>query len=230
MPELSTVLVGAVATVVGAALGAWGRGYAADVKIRALEVEYSQRLRSEYLANAREYTNSVYIPLAIIFMRFRQEFEGFRTGCKGETEQEKFRETIDWFLREIQSQEEAGAAVFQTVELSETVAAFKRFQDRSRDVEASRTQMLVSLKLSMAPFFSGLRLSRKLEVPGGPGSFRAVSMDFLPFSYSIAEVVEAPICSDEYEERFLRDTRAVELLIKEVTLGARTSGASQQVA
>ncbi|WP_185976872.1 hypothetical protein [Shewanella psychropiezotolerans] len=49
----------------------------------------------------------------------------------------------------------------------------------------------------------------------------SVSMGGLGVSYEAKEVLAAPLASKDFEERFVRDSHIINVLIKEVTLGAK---------
>src|SRR5436190_16282173 len=61
----STALIGAAGIAVGAAITAFASAFSARQKIREVELVYQQKLRENYLANARQYLKDVYVPVGI---------------------------------------------------------------------------------------------------------------------------------------------------------------------
>ncbi len=66
--------------LVGAVVGAIGKGYASRQKLRDLEFEYEKRLQDRYLENARVYLASVYVPLSISLTKLNTAYQGFRSN------------------------------------------------------------------------------------------------------------------------------------------------------
>lgn len=70
----TTAIVAAGGAVIGAGFTAVASAFTARQKIRELDVAYKQRLQDGYLANARAYTHTLYIPLGITLTKLSEAY------------------------------------------------------------------------------------------------------------------------------------------------------------
>src|SRR6266853_322404 len=88
----------ALVTVLAAALGAIVAGgvnaYAANRKIREVELQYLYKLRDGYLDNARKFAGQVYIPISIALTSLFNSYERFSSTI-GSVRRESFKRDFE---------------------------------------------------------------------------------------------------------------------------------------
>jgi len=146
-PTILTPLIAAAALIVGACLTTLVSAYAARQKIKEIELTYLQKIREDYLANARLYTNGVYVPISIALSDLLKQYFEFRTyiDFTNETVDEQyeleFRRACEKYDKEISLLSERGADAFLTAELEESLRSFNSF------IKASQTAKEPKLRL-----------------------------------------------------------------------------------
>ena len=225
-------LIAAAGVVAGAILTALASAYSARQKIRAIELQYEQRLHENYLATARQYSSAVYVPISIQLEGLRRGYEGFRVSvdfdseCADEAAMELFRTCIDEYLSGIRTLMDRGADAFLTNALEEQLRSFTSFVDSSRDATEVARRAVLGYSMSLAGFFATAdSVERKLSgraarLFGTPGF--SVSLGGIGFEYNAAAVLSAPLCTRAFEKELLTTVAKLKYLIKEVTLGAQS--------
>jgi hypothetical protein len=239
MPEpVITALIAALGVAAGSIITGVASAYAARQKITELEVTYNQKLRSDYLSNARLYTQTLYVPLSVTITNLMNSYFSFRAKADLQAAQAPedakatFRQACEEFSTEMQQFFDRGASAFLTTELEERLSSFRSFIAESLTVNELVTKMTVQYDFSLygMPFLpsSFYQLSRNVRLPSKysrllPRGAISASLGLIGFSYRGSEILAAPISSRDFEERILKDLAVLKALVKEVTLGAHSS-------
>ena len=230
-PAILTAFIATGGVIVGAIVTALASAYAAGQKIKEIEVSYLQKMREDYLANARLYTNGVYVPLSIALSKLLKEYYEFRTYIDfphetvDEQHERKFRQACEEYEKEVSALNERGADAFLTTELEESLRSFSNFIKASLGAQEPKLRVISSyfvpflqFNYSVATEIQGKWVKVVRRIP--KVHFRSL---YIGFSYLKEELLAAPLPSREFEQRILDDERALKFLIKEVTLGAHTA-------
>ncbi len=226
----SKIIVGVIAAlsaIGGAIITGFFKTLSSKQKVEEVKEAYMQRLQDNYLENAREYTESLYVPLSILLSSLTYKFRELRAekGSEGEKEAiSSFVTAIDDFSDGVSGLMARGAGAFLTAELDERLLSFCSFLQESRNAATPTLKMIIGFSL---PFFGSAyrdeaekrmtgRFARSLWSPR-----LSVSLGGLGLSYEANEILAAPPTSKDFEERFVRDSHIINVLIKEVTLGAK---------
>lgn len=224
-------IVAAVAALLGALITSLASAYSARQKIREVEIKYQQQLLETYLTNARNYTNSLYVPLILILGKFGDAYQQFRKDLDTETEnvsqdsKTAFENACREFDGKMQGLFDKGADAFLTTQLEERLRSFRLFILNSLGANEPivKTVRKYSLNYAFLPKFEQQEIAS--EIRGKKARMAivlsGVSFDFLGigFSYKVADILESPVTSKEFEERITKDIPVMKFLIKEVTLG-----------
>lgn len=236
------VAVIAVAGVVVGALGTFiASVFSAKQKIKEIEITYQQKLRENYLTNAREYTGKVYVPLSIALFELLVVYRRFRNAIAIELDDStsqmevEFREACQKYQVVYSDLFQRGAGAFLTSELEECMESFSTFLEDSLKANQNDEpvkRMVLQYRLGMPGLGSmqaqGIiesrrgRLQRLLTNTFGRGG-TSFNFLYLAFTAQVPELLSAPIKSKEFEERILSDIGKIRFLIKEVTLGSQTA-------
>jgi hypothetical protein len=227
-----TALIAAGASILTACVTAAAATYSARTRIREVRLTYHQKLHETYLATARQYTTSIYVPLGIALTRLSAAFRSFRDRLDSDTRaampdvRGTFVHAVQVFLDEIETLTRQGADAFMTSALEEQLISFAEFLRNSLSAEGVRASVVlesvftafgVSLGTATTKPMSGRTvegLTRLGDLSiGFPGVARA--------SYRTEKLVEAPITSEPFERRMVEDLAVLRELIKEVTLGTQ---------
>ncbi len=215
-------IIAAISVIIGALLGVLGKAISSRQKIRELNSVYANKLQECYLEAAKDYTVSVYVPISIALSNLSHAFLIYRADS-GEENLASFKEAIDVFVEKILELSGKGASAFLTTELDEKLQAFFSFVRDSKDATEPTIKMIFEVKL---PYIGGRyndRIERRAKgkVARSFWSPRmSISLGVIGASFEATEILSAPIGSRDFEERFVRDSHVVNVLIKEVTLGA----------
>lgn len=248
--SFSPVLI-AAAGVGGAIVTALASAYAAQQKIKEAEVQYKlkleetkliyqQKLRDNYLANARLYTNNIYIPISMAlrvlsdsYSRFRSQLD-IKTGQVNEEAENAFRLTCDEYNATLLNLLERGADVFITPQLDEKLSSFNNFLKTSLEVTEPIVKVKLKFGVRLSSLLLGETMSQSMSDPivtklqgkwARALRFGDLSFDFFGFgfTYNAKEILAAPITSPEFEERIISDIPTLKYFVKEVTLGGSTT-------
>jgi len=222
---LYTAIVAALAAILASIVTAIANSYVSRQKIKELHFEYENKLRDSYLQNAREYTKNLYIPLSVSLSKLRFSYQLFRsyTETNKQSLLDSFNSEIDAFLFFISELSQKGANAFFTTDLDEALQDFCSFLMSSK--LATETKYQLELRFSTSGLINQ-SLSTKSIVSGKlPSIFKnsKLGFDMFPFkvSYVLSEIVAAPIESKDFFDRFSKSIHLLNVLIKEVTLGAK---------
>ena len=226
-PKIIAGVIAAVSAIIGATIGAYSKAVSSKQKINEIKESYNQKLQDNYLEKAREYTESVYIPLSILLSHLSYNFKTYRAHTTIENEAEIKQElitAINEFLSSVNDLSSRGAGAFLTAELDEKLQSFCSFLNESSSADVPTLKMIIGFSL---PFLGSAykdevekkmsgKFARSLWSPR-----MSISLGGLGLSYEAKEILAAPIGSRDFEERFVRDSHVINVLIKEVTLGAK---------
>jgi hypothetical protein len=226
---LFIAIIAACGVGAGAGVTALAAAYAARQKIREVELTYEQKLRDNYLSNARQYTNGIYVPISMALRKLGDAYKTFQADREIDDEAQaeaRFREACDAYESSINELFEKGADAFLTTQLEERLVSFNSFLRASlkADEEIAIAVLTYEMALPVAPWISTAR-SIKKELRGKWAQrFGSNSMSLRVLGAGMyldtTETVAAPLTSDAFERRFSIDVTAIKYLIKEVTLGA----------
>jgi hypothetical protein len=235
MPDTNqTAAIAAGAVVAGAIITAIASSYSARQKIAELELAHQQKLRTDYLSNARLYTQGLYVPLSVTLSNLSDSYRAFRNKVDLEAEkapqdaEDSFRFECRRYLGEMQSYFGRGASAFLTIEIEERLLAFNAFLLESLNATQAVTKFVVeySFEVGFIPFGrKNFQFARNIQVTTSrarffPRGIISAGLGIVGFSYRTSETLAAPIASRDFEERIVRDLTGLKALIKEVTLGA----------
>ena len=230
-PGAITALIAAGGVVVGAVVTALAAAFSARQKIREVELVYEQKLRDNYLTNARQYIYSVYVPIGIAlgslgdaYLAVRQHID-FKAKHVDPAAQKQFEDACDSYLQIIDDLFSRGADAFLTSATELRLRSFSSFLRSSRNAKEPSVQMVFQAASSFIPApadsvyttHAGGKLAAKLY-----GSGVSVNIAGIGFSYSAKELIAAPLTSREFEKRLVEDIAKIKYLIKEVTLGTHS--------
>lgn len=225
----TNALIATIGVVAGAVLTSLAAAYSARQKVREIELTYRQKLRENYLANARLYTNNIYVPISIAFRKLGDGHQRFRS--RKDTEDD-FRYICSEYEKTISNLFERGADAFLTTELEERLRSFNNFLVASLETKEVVAKAVIKFRLLNTLITTPMRVSSKAssglrglrETIMSSVKFENISVGGfgLGFTYNVEEILAAPITSKEFERRISGDIPALKFLIKEVTLGAHS--------
>lgn len=218
----SKVLIGVIAAV-ASAIVAW---HSAKTKFKLQELEYEIRLKDQYLGNARDYLCEIYIPLSIAISSLNAAYQRYRVNQAGKHLEDELVAEILEFLKNYQVLCKRGGNAFLTADLDESLSSFVIFLSSSAHAEVVDVQDVLEVNMpAIAPFAfdSPLRTEFRSSKQSRLGNFRLSTLG-IDLVIREQEVMSAPVSSQEFERRFLRDTFRVNRLVKEVTLGSNGIG------
>lgn len=214
----------AAAAIGGAAIAAGMSIVNTRHKIKELEIAASQKLREQYLQNAREYMNAIYIPLTLAISRLYDAHAAFEKDPTTSGAIDLFRRASDTFEGEVQRLRDSGAEAFLTNELEDRLRSFVEFLANSNHATTVTRKAEIGFRIGLG----GLTWSEKssLALTGRSATWwRSPKMSLgLPgvgFTYEATIVQAAPLDSVEFAIRFAQDAGEIRYLIKEVTLGGK---------
>ena len=219
-----TAIIAGSAAVIGGAIAGIASYLNTKHKIRELEVAASQRLRENYLQNARDYTKTIYLPLTLAMSKLSDAYAVFQRNPSNAEAKSVFGEAIIQFRGEVQHLRDRGAEAFLTNELEDKLRSFYEFLGASLD----STDVILDAEIRFYVGFGGLGWSQhgKVALVGRLAKwFRSprVSLDLfnVGFTYEAPVLRCAPLESKEFSTQFAGDTGELRYLIKEVTLGGK---------
>jgi len=230
-----TALIATGGVIFGAVATALASAYSAGQKVREIEVSYKLRLSEAYLSNARQYTNSVYVPLAIALSSLNDSYRRYRTSLDERTrfvqpeDETAFRESCLVYLYELSHLYARGADAFLTSSMEERLGAFNSFLETSLRTKNVINRIIIAYGFTN-PFFNLPRLSTtyQFEAQARSAKMLRVIDAGLQVSNGVIgyrrEVLGAPVNSIEFEQRIAGEMPILKYLIKEVTLGSQSSG------
>lgn len=223
------LLIGFAAAVTGALLTAAATMYAANRKIKEIELAYSYKLQDGYLENARKLTGEVYIPINILLTDLSKAYDTFRARVDfdSETVPEGSHNFLVGscrnYLAGIDELFKRGADAYLTTTLDTCLRDFNSFVRESIGATTPVVKSIFEGSTSLLPFFSG---RHRLPLTSSSRAALLVpkfSIKFAGLEFGYAkELLAAPLKSREFEKRFQTEVLALKSLIKEVTLGSQS--------
>jgi hypothetical protein len=226
-PTPVTAAIAAAGVIVGATVAAAASYFSTKHKLREMEVAATQRLRENYLQNARDYTKSIYIPLVLAVSRLYDAYNSYQENPAAPDRGGIFRAAIDVFLSEVRRLRDGGAEAFLTNELEDRLRYFTEFLVASIAATSVRRKVVIGYRASVGGLTIGnsmaLTVTGKRALLARSG---ALSIDVFGFgiTYEAEQVLAAPLNSVEFNRRFVSDSSEIRILIKEVTLGGKPKG------
>ena len=220
-------LIGGAAALAGGLIGTFVAAFNAKQKIKELELAHSHALQETYLTNARQYIKTIYVPISLSLTKLSMAYYDFRKhnspdDALSDEERDVFKSAMTDFVTTIDGLLARGTSAFLTNDLDNQLLSFKNFVNES--VAASTPVSKVVISYSARLFGNDLGSSKAFTVSGKKAAFWLGSFGFSQLGFGIRfsgeEILAAPPDSSLFEERFMRDTNALNYLVKEVTLGA----------
>lgn len=224
-------LVGAGATITGAVLGHISAAMQARYKLRELQLAYEQKLHENYLASARQYTQNLYVPLTLLLTRLRRAFDRFRRTFNPPRNDashapiSEFKAAAEAFIADLDMLISRGAGAFLTAGLERRLDSFRDFLLGSLEA----TEPIARLVFHYSVGWSGMAVEHEVDSKARLESLprwgrKGLTIGVLGFGvgYKLGETLEAPLGSEEFEARIVRDLVELSSLVKEVTLGAHS--------
>jgi hypothetical protein len=217
-------LIAGSAAVVGGVIAGSASYMNTRHKIRELEVAASQKLRENYLQNARDYTNAIYLPLTLAMSKLPDAHSAFRRNSATPGAVNVLKVAIDEFRNEVQKLRDQGAEAFLTNELEDKLRSFYEFLGSSRDTTTLVRQAEIAYRVGLGGLSWGE--TSTLTLTGRSAKWwrsplMSVSLLGVGFTYEATVIQAAPLDSIEFFTRFAADTGELKYLIKEVTLGGK---------
>jgi hypothetical protein len=223
----------ALVAIVVAALGAIGagilNGYAANRRIKEVELQYIYKLRDGYLDNARKLSGEVYIPINISLTKLFNNYERFAATIRvtSENVQKSYREDFETacleYIQTIGDLMARGADAYLTTAIDEQLNDFTNFIGISLDQQAVRKRRVLQTDFGFFGMFISPALSSDDIATSrlGRASIPAFSLRTFGVRLSYSEkVLAAPLDAAEFEARIRTEIPRIKSLIKEVTLGS----------
>ena len=226
-PTTIKALIGFAGVIGGAIIGGAVAAYNARHKVKEIEVRHSHQLHENYLKNAREYLESVYVPISIELTKLSRSYLSYRTAlARDGSEQEaraQFSEAVLVYAQTIDSLFSKGAGAFLTTELESKLLEFGSFVGESGVAEEVARRVIVEYGISI--FGMNTFAMKNMKISGDKANFWQGKFGFSQFGVSVKfdgeMILAAPIDSKDFEETFSYYMSVLNLLIKEVTLGSR---------
>lgn len=223
-----TALIAALGIVLGATATGVASVIAANRKVREVELVYMQRLRENYLENARAYTQGIYMPLATSLTRLSASSAKFQSeleqGHNPATVVTQFYDTVGSFTKEVRDLQERGAGAFLTTALESELENLIAFLEESREAATTKKRATVELSLFGASIQTELNSAIAIRQANLMSSFRYLPILVFPRVQMMQNrVVAAAPQSDDFGRELALSIRRVRVLVKEVTLGAQAS-------
>ena len=227
-PKVLVALVGVFSAIVSAIVGALVSRWQAASKFREQLEKYRLERRDaesdQYLQQAREHTETVYVPLSSALALLKASFQRYVFEGRTDTDRQLFLTQIDNFIAELQRLERQGATAFITTELEELILAFTTFIRASKHADEPRMEVVYDFSISVGGMSSSTSTSNVVKV--SPKNVLArigdtvINIPGIRMGVRTSDLIQAPIQSDEFQARFERDTHRINVLVKEVTLGS----------
>ncbi len=222
-------LVTVLAAAAGAIIAGFVNAYAANRKIREIELQYLFKRRDSYIDNARSVMGEVYIPISIALTKLSNSFERFvsMNGAPQQSAVQALRDEFETasltFLDEMDSLFARGADAYLTTAIDERLNDFNNFLRGSLDRKALVKKRVYQASISLFGLKARSDREETAEVTSRIGRVRVSPMSISTFGAELRyaeRVLSAPIDSEEFETRFKNDIVQIKFLVKDVTLGS----------
>ncbi|ESY94853.1 hypothetical protein [Mesorhizobium sp. LNHC209A00] len=228
-PDQLVTWVTAVAGVGVAVVGGIAGYLSAGWRFREVQLSYEQKTRDSYLDNARKVAADVYVPLSVAVSALSRAYLEFKVHIDSNATPigaiNRFKGACRSFERTLTGLTDRGATAYLTLSLEEKLVSFSSF------LNESLTAQTTIKRLTLQPKFYGVadtvvyRGENSWLVRWSPVVVAITQV--IPIAgvrlRAISETLCAPIASGDFEKRFREDTLTISALIKEVTLGSRSS-------
>jgi hypothetical protein len=226
-PETLNALIGTGGVIGGAIIGCAVAAYNVRHKIKEIEIRHSHQLHENYLKNAREYLESVYVPISVELANLQRAYFTFRGSLAlGRIEleaMEAFSEATLVYTQKIDELFAKGAGAFLTTELESKLLEFGSFIGQSGLAKEVLRKVVVEYGISL--FGMNTYHMQDIKVSGSKADFWQGKFGFSQLGVSVKFngelILAAPMNSRDFEETFSYYISVLMLLIKEVTLGTR---------
>ncbi|QIK74706.1 hypothetical protein [Nocardioides piscis] len=215
-----TVAITAGGILLGVILTVFGSLYVANKRITELEITHAQKLQEVFLSNARDYLESVYLPLHLAQAHLASAYRLFqlddaRSSQSSDDAPDGARLAVDIqeYLELVDGLMDRAAGAFLSPQLEDELGDLNSF------LRASLTARAVKRRITFTIRLYGTRMSRVVESTARVWPTN-IGLLGVGSSVEITKVLAAPLASKEFEEQFVVSTARVRGLIKEVTLGA----------
>lgn len=228
-PAWVTPVIAAGAAIAAALVTALSAAYVARRKVAELELTNSFDLSKQYLESARNYTQSVYLPLSIDVYKLHDSFLAYKASGKpaGRSSsggpysiRETFENDCQLFVGETRTRFHQGAGAVLTIRLDKDVTSFVSFLQESLNikevVETKSPNKIIKIAGRVA------LTATSIIVPAigiAAGVSTAALLSFGSETPAEQKVTAAPITSDKFEEQFDAFITSIKFGIKQVTLG-----------
>ena len=223
-PSVINAAIAAFAALFGGGIAAVASHVNTRHKLKELELAASQKLRENYLQNAREYTKAIYVPLALAVSRLYDAYNVYQRNITLQNRDDLFESAIEKWLSEVRRLRDSGAEAFLTNELEDRLRHFSEFLDASLIASEIRRKAVIGYQVG----FGGLNYieSYELTLTGKKAMWLrspkvSLSMFGMGFTYEADMVLAAPLDTFEFNKRFVSLSSEIRILIKEVTLGGK---------
>lgn len=197
-PSVVTAAIAVSAAVLGGGIAAIASYVNTRHKLRELELAASQKLRENYFQNAREYTNDIYVPLALAVSRLYDTYNAYQRNLPAVSRNMVFVAAVETFLAGVRRLRDCGAEAFLTNELEGRLRYFPEFLDASLTATDVRRNAVISYQVG----FGGLayREPNEVTITAKPATWLrspkvSISMLGMGVTYEAEVVLAAPIDS-----------------------------------
>jgi hypothetical protein len=221
------LVFGFVGALGGALIAALANMYAANRKIREIELTYAYKLQDAYLENARKLTGEVYVPINILLTTLSNAYDSFRArvdfdaNTAPEGSSNFFVGQCRSYLSETDLLFKRGADAYLTTTLDNYLRDFNSFVRESMAVDKPIVKSVFEARGSLLPFGFETRRFQLVSQSRAALLAPSFSIQFGAFALGYSkELLAAPLKSREFEKRFQTGVATLKSLIKEVTLGS----------
>ena len=217
-------IIAASAAILGGFIAATASLLNTRHKLKEMELAASQKLRENYLQNAREYTKGIYVPLSLSVSRLYDAFGTYQISIAAPSARPAFASSVEVFLAEVRRLRDSGAEAFLTNELEDRLRHFCEFLLASLTASAVVRRAVIGYRVG----YGGLAVadSSELILKGKNALWwrsPKLSVSFLGMglTYEAQVILAAPIDSVEFNQHLVSTSSEIRILVKEVTLGGK---------
>lgn len=226
-PAWVTPLIAAGAAIIATLVTALSSAYVARRRVAELELGNSFELAKQYVESARNYTESVYLPLAVELYKLQKAFSTYKvhkqtykvTEKRGsQPPRERLENDFRLFVHTVGELFLRGAAAVIAVQLEMDITGFISFLQ-----ESMTTERVVKTRSTLENFARTGLSALALVTPILGLATVIPTKQLLEFGIGPTaqhEIAAAPIGSDQFEKQFALYISAISSGIKRVTLGA----------
>jgi hypothetical protein len=223
--------IAAAAAIVGGCIAAAASYINTRHKLKEMELAASQKLRENYLQNAREYTRGIYVPLILAVSHLYDAYNAYQGNASVADRRQVFVAAIQVFLSEVRRLRDSGAEAFLTNELEDRLRHFSEFLTASVTATEVRRKAVIGYHANLGGL--AFAQSNELTLTGKRAAWLRspkVTLSFfgMGVTYEAEVLLGAPLDSVEFNKRFVSDSSEIRILVKEVTLGGKPQESSSK--